>query len=101
MRRFLSLLLAAFIAFMPLAGMACDAAQASPASGAMPCHPQDVPAENDPGASCADMKGCCAAALIATPACGRSPVMAEDRSLPLIRIVAGFVPDPQYRPPVP
>lgn len=97
MRRILSLLLAAFIALMPLVGMACDAA---PAAEEVPCHSQDVPADKDPGASCADMKGCCAAVLVSAGVAGSSTLALEERAVPVASLTPGFVPDPQHRPPV-
>jgi hypothetical protein len=96
MRRFLALLLAAFIALMPLMGIACDAG--AKAAQDLPCHAQDAdPAENAP-ASC-DMKDCCAAVLLPKFPEVRSAAV-QERAFVAPRLAAGFVTPPENPPPV-
>lgn len=100
MRRFLALLLAAFIGLMPLVGMACGASQAAAPGTDAPCHSQDPMGDKDPTTSCAEIMHCCAATLASAALTNQSPLALEEPALPTASPACGFVPDPQHRPPV-
>ena len=99
MRRFLSILLAAIIALMPLTGMSGTSPVANDAQE-MPCHNTGADDGDQKAApSCLDMKGCCAAVMATAVAPIDAAPAATPRLVHSHDLILGFILDPADRPP--